>query len=263
MLYFCETARPTLTAEDRASAPEHAFPPNMPTVNAVVPTTGPGGNGGVLIGVDRPGRPVKFLPDRQKWQPIVGRDGWWIGFDRDAPPTPDTLARRRMLDGHPIELCDGHAYIAPFARKATELDGRLSVDVALPLISTRDADGHWLPGRVHPDFESFWALAATFEQRYWLAHEEGLKAHIERGGSIDEPFMVTVEFDAIHNWACDVLAVNYRIGADEADLLGLLSNDAAFAVMKAACDFPTRDAWTQKKSASDSAGGNTCNGETA
>lgn len=80
---------------------------------------GPGGGRGMIVAWTPAGHArIGFRPDAQQWQRAVPRDGlaagrYWIGFDRDTPPTPADLKRPYQSPGAWVQLGDGRDWLMP------------------------------------------------------------------------------------------------------------------------------------------------------
>lgn len=87
-------------------------------VNWFEDAAGPDGKGGAFAAWPRPGAAkMGFLPDQQEWLPAIGagEDGpaYWIGFWKDADPTPEDLLRAYPEPGEKIALGDGREWLVP------------------------------------------------------------------------------------------------------------------------------------------------------
>jgi len=194
-------------------------------------TGGPGGTAGVILGAE--GLP-RYYPDRQAWQAMTGSEaGVWIGRPHDTAIGPNDLARRTMLDGHTVTLADGNQWLAPIARACwPPSEDPYVYRVALPTVSTLDEAGRWIAGDVVGRYRALWDLAVAWHDHYFATDDE----------EADEadPFTGPDAFHNAHQAALDALAHNYRLGPDEADLLGLLTQENIVAVLHALIDLPGR-----------------------
>lgn len=201
--------------------------PNFWGVNA-----GPGGQPGVVLSC---GDNQRYKPDSQDWREIGG--GAWIGLPYGVNVTPADLARRDPLPGDLVELADGQKWLVPIARAAVPETGNpFAYAINLPRRSTRDDDGHWVPGPIVKRYEHLWEIATAWHDHYFSAPIDG-----EESDHVDgDPFEGEGCFDRCHDYALQCLAVNYRIGPTEADLLGLLTVEKAKAVLNTLIDVLAR-----------------------
>ena len=185
-----------------------------------------GGRGVVAADPKRTER-VGLYPDKQAWRKMPGLDAW-VGIYDDDQPTPADRARKDQLDGHLITLNDGNEWLCPVARGAVEEDGGICWYHAVPRVSRLNDAGAFEPGDVVAKYAALWKTACR-----WFD---------VRMGAFDESDGETVSFsfDGLHKSAIEALATNYVIGPAECDLLGLLSEEAAVAILDALIDTPTR-----------------------
>ena len=134
-------------------------------------------------------------------------------------PTEQGLKRHRQCEGIGCDLADGAAWIVPIVRQ------RLA-DTMLPKSWGLAADGTILEA-VEERFEDLWRLSASWLP--WVISDQS-----------------AAQFFGAGAWmaATMALAVNYRVGREEALLLRLWNTGAIEAALAAAMD---RD-WYQKKS---------------
>lgn len=191
-------------------------------------SNGPGGAHGTVCAaadsIDRLG----FYPAEQTWRRID--ESAWVGFFTGSPPGPDDLRRTEMLRGHDVVLADGRRWHAPAARVWVEQHGVMRHASTLPATLKRGENGSWGRGEILPAYRAL----ATIAEAWWDARMAGA----ERG-----------EFTVADgpNQATAVLAVNYRIGPVEADLLGIWSEPAVVAVLDACIDAPGFAELSKKK----------------
>lgn len=202
---------------------------------------GPDGGDGLLA--CRGDTLPEYAKDRQTWRKIPGA-GAWVGMSASAAPRPEDLTREKTFNGHWITLLDGQAWLCPAARRWVEEDGELRWYCPLPQRATLGDDGHWQAGEVISQYSAVWELARRWETTR-------ICASIETGdGTARQSFA----FDDLLGGAVQSLGVNYVVGPAEADLLGILSQEMAVAIMDALADFPTRLAWLKKNADADPAG---------
>lgn len=144
--------------------------------------------------------------------------GFWLAIE-SLPPGPPDLERLVGLDGPGVRLADGSEWRIPLLRMWNP--AKLNVDSALP--------GVLMPVLTNG--------AYRYEQRPIPAY----KAIDELAGRIYEDFMTerTIDIAEAFTRAVELLAVNYRIGVEEAGALGLLDQGSAMRVQAMAVDGPS------------------------
>jgi len=195
---------------------------------------------GTMIGDERltPSSRITYRPAEQIWKKRPTAKGdVWVGMYKDAAPVPADLVRRDALDGHTVRLGDDHDWLIPVARGASEENGELRYASRLPRRLDLSEAGAWVSGGIVPRFAELWAAACAF----WNAFVAGKPEQNESGAA------VTLDLGDIVNMAVLALSTNYRMGAAEAALLGLLDEDNCVAVCKALVDLPTIERFLQKK----------------
>ncbi|HUV11129.1 MAG TPA: hypothetical protein VMX12_09130, partial [Acidimicrobiia bacterium] len=162
----------------------HAF--ERPAGVVAVTPRGPGGGPGVIVtdaGVDR---------TKLDWRQAPGQK-WWIGVSGDTPPA--TLARKEQIDGHEVELGDGHRWLVPVART-------FGIGSRLPQRLVLGPDGATWTGE---PLARFVAVSAKAERV-----ERAMLGDLEDD---EEPITVLGEGASV---AVEALALNYRVSAVEA-----------------------------------------------
>ncbi|HET8687800.1 MAG TPA: hypothetical protein VFM18_14205 [Methanosarcina sp.] len=124
-LYYIAGGQASSLAENKALSHVSGVPVSTTTI-----MSGPDHSSGMLYApADAKGsRQVKMDLDSQEW---VEFDGFWIGYEKENPPTPDDLARGiGFVDGHIVELENNFNVVVPLARRfpsGTELPELLVV----------------------------------------------------------------------------------------------------------------------------------------
>ena len=202
-------------------------------------STGPGEQPGIVVGRSAEG--LGFYGEQQEWHDFGERDGRriWCGWFRDQAPTPDDLRTDHGLTGHQVTLFDDRRWLVPAAMQFTE--GEFAR--ALPSAVRMAPDGTLLAGPVKQRYARLWQIACEFWEQF-------------RGASSDGE-QITLSLADANQRAAEVLAVNYRISVREAYALGLFDDrgETAFAVLRAAIDWPTFVEWSSKKKDSEPSGG--------
>ncbi|MBK8916459.1 MAG: hypothetical protein IPM64_17980 [Phycisphaerales bacterium] len=195
-----------------------------------------GGEGLLLVPEPHDGSVVEraaFVPEHQTWWPGEGPEvggrrpeiSYWIGIDRDYPPTPAGLARRDLVGGYEHTLGDGHVWVCPTIRRALFLPG-------VPCSYAKV--GGELVREPLPQYARIFRRTLEFAARF---------AAGEAPPAADQWDLAV---------AC--LAVNYRVSNEEVSQLRLINDRTLELVMDAAFDLPwlreaTSGADPQKKRA--------------
>ena len=158
---------------------------------------GPDGGGGMLYAwrdvtkVDA--GPPLCLGDCQ-WTPAKAYDDleagrFWMGRDPRRPVSPAGLLKRKHFGGVPVRMDDGQSWQVPIARQLPHKFG----------VAGRE---------VKAEFAAFYARAEHY-------YNEVLNVRQGLG----------LELEGVYPFACQALALNYRVNEDIVDWLGLLSDD--------------------------------------
>lgn len=168
------------------------------------------------------GATPRFAPDRQIWTRIdcEGPQAWWIGFDKDSPPGPDDLLRPEAVPGYRVFLGDGRWWSVPIARQFPEGTG-------LPEI-IRMGTGNRLVTSIQPAYLNLFNRCAALAGQYYAQPDSGFEG-------------VRIPWEECWSLALDGLAVNYRIGAAEANALALFTRATLQMVVSALIDAPSCD----------------------
>ena len=163
---------------------------------------------GVMIGLGA--RPAAYLPAVQTWEKY---EHYWLGLElNDARPAPEDLVREVGFGGYEIELNDQHAWRIPMLRRWSA--NKCEHVSALPK-SLRPINGR-IREAVNPQYEHLDVMAAKIWEAF--VHEE------------------QVTFDDIFFRASALLGVNYRIGFEEAAMLGLFNSANALRTLMLGID---------------------------
>jgi len=194
---------------------------------------------------------IGYYPDQQVWSemgPAVGRPRTFVGYYRDGLPSPADLQVAEPLRGRAVKCRDGREWISPLAREFSNgayhrcLPGR-----------AKRVGGQWVAGEVEERYAELWSIATDFFDHMF-------------GSQASEDATLRFNFAGALDAAVRVLSFNYRLGPDEAGLLGLFDDQLLVAadVLKATIDFDTFWAWQKKNLDRVTAGGwNTSAGEEA
>lgn len=184
---------------------------------------GPDGKMGCVFGLGA-SHPA-YDSKAQRW---AQGPGFWVGVE-DAPPMPEDLVREVGIEGPEIRLADGNAWRVP---RIHRWDVDLSQHVPnLPkaIVPVPSAPGEY---RCETRVKAEYAKVDEIARRTFAGFVE------ERSVTIESMFA-----DAVA-----ILAVNYRLGMEEAGLLGLLDTETAQTILEAAIDLPTMQACAHAKS---------------
>ena len=174
-------------------------------------------------------RPAKFEPDRQRWIPLLSTSHQqpatsnhsfpYVGVEDIAqPPRPADLERESGVAGYDLKLADGNVWRVPLVRRWDAQ--QLEHVAALPEAITGEAAGgrYRFVTRVRPEFAEIDAI----------------------GESLFSAFntRATTTIEDLFDLASRLLAVNYRLGPEEAMLLGLFTVETAMECLRLAIDTP-------------------------
>ena len=193
---------------------------------------GPAGLRGVVFADERqqaeaPG----YYADRQVWRELPrheGRPRLFVGYYRDAKPTPAELLRERSLPGLIVTMADGLPWQVPevISRESGESECRL------PCQLDYDLDGRIVPGEPIEAYRVLWELITP------------IAAALFDGEPLDD--------GQVQRGVVALLQANYRVALPELVQLGVLANDASLATaVMASCQYDELLRWAddlQKKS---------------
>lgn len=179
---------------------------------------GPDKKVGCVIARNNSRRGIGYYPDRQTW-----RQGkcFWVGIDNEDKPTPKDLERPEMLWGHKVRLGDNQEWQIPIAH---------AVDKRMILGN----DGQWESGAALERFDVLNEHAEKIWSVLFTTVEENANSPI-----------ITNEEGA--GMCVHALALNYYVGPQEVDLLGVLTSRNVQTVLKAIVDLPTIIELSKKK----------------
>jgi hypothetical protein len=180
---------------------------------------GPGGQSGTLLQVIPPGEPpmrIGFYPDHQDWHEAPAGCRAWVGIDREYSPRPADLVRVADPAGHNVQLGDGHTWKVPIIREPfnKESAGRSQ----LTRDFTFDSSGRLVFVRQSSD-DRLWELSGVAWDHFFER---------EKQPTLDMEEMVELILGA--------LAINYRIGKPEAQLLRLFNTKTWSPAVEAILD---------------------------
>jgi len=222
-------------------------------------TTGPDGSHGVVFARSQDG--LRFDAKTQHWQSVgvfpgkqvagdveLGEDPAanqvevWIGWERDKPPTPASLARPvdERLPGHSVKLA-GQLWTIPQVREHTYDGSSVVYNIVLDRAAKYDAHLGWVSGDVVDRQRIYFDLAKEIYDAY-------SNPNVNEDG---QPDGFTLPDNAIEI-AAQLLAANYYLGSPEIGALGLIefSFASVWSVLRLAIDEPGMIEMTQKKMAS-------------
>lgn len=194
--------------------------------------SGPGEAGAGYLFADVSVDRSRVMLDRvkQEWRQIPGTP-YYCGRWLDESPTPEKLAREKLLDGHPVELDDGSRWQCAIAR-GFDIETEYPF-VPLPRAMSLGADGKWRSTVIAKRYRRFLELALGYDK----AHSEC----IARGDR-------TFAFDDADELAIAGLTANYRLSSIELSFFeDAYSVSARTHLIAAILDYPTIQAWTKKK----------------
>jgi len=183
--------------------------------------TGPDGIGGVVIARSGVGASIGYYPEKQTWaQSLCGK--YWVGAENANRPGPKDLEREDSIGGHPVILGDGGEWLVPIARAFPE-------GTRLPQSLIFGPEGKVL-ARVGEKYARLWADAERVWRDFW-------NDSVPRGEEPKEKH-VYLNYSEQMEIALQALGLNYRLGKDEANLLGILGTDNLISILGALIDMP-------------------------
>lgn len=190
--------------------------------NGVADGRGPGGVGGWIVGEG--GAAVPYHPAEQTW---LQCEKWWIGCWNARRPSPADVVRPDALRGVLVQLGDGNGWEIPVAR--------------LQPMVMRFESGRWIqaPDPSHASTfaeadrirEEIWEPVNAAAQQYQLIRREVMESTDDIAPGLEDRFRAALSAAAeLHrqispDLAVQILSLNYRVGAEEISLLGLLRVD--------------------------------------
>ena len=184
---------------------------------------GPGGRSGTLLTkVDEPVQVrLGFFPDRQSWHEQPAGADCWVGLDKEYPPTPAELAKSARPAGHDVELGDGRVWKVPIIRSPLGRDNPGRSQLARDF--TYDASGQLNSVR-QPAGDALWELSGIAWDHVFSQAEHP-----------------TVEMETMVELILGALALNYRLGKPEQQILRLVNSLNWQDAIRALLDWPLID----------------------
>lgn len=181
-----------------------------------LPGAGPGGQSGTLLVPLVPGRepPVRlgYYPQFQDWQ--SHGELYWLGLDRESPPTPDDLRRTKQIGGYRMTLGDGQEWLIPVLRRPDQSS-------EFPSSFGWDAAGKFQQ-QVRAEFRALWDDSAELVE--WF----------ESGALLDH---ARQDLPRVVDWCVRALAVNYRFDRVLQSRLGVIGSDDWLSLLCYAIDW--------------------------
>lgn len=191
-----------------------------------ISANGPDGLSGVIFWTQPQGSAdLLYKPDKQSW--IKSNNGrFYLGYYKDSRPSEQELGRERQIDGHKVTLSDGSQWLVPMARvfpRGTKLPGSL--------ILGPDDEVYTEPLEKYVEF-------SNLAEDLW--HDISVRLKFVDG---TETMSIADELKLAHK----ALNINYHIGADEINLLRLMTTENQQDVELAVVDGPSFFNWLKKK----------------
>jgi hypothetical protein len=192
---------------------------------------GPGGHSGAILCALPTSQkaPVRlgFYPDFQTWSEFrlttsslttdhCPLTTLYVGLDKEHPPTPECLCRKRRIDGYEVALGDGHTWTVPIVRDprgASRMPSRWTYGPARKATTT-----------LRDEYRAVWETWGPVVDFFF-----------DPGGRTELAMDVQEALD----YCLQVLALNYRLGPCEQCLLDLVGPDNWSTVLAASVDLPT------------------------
>ena len=189
-------------------------------------TAGPNDQNGFLVTVGAKRPQPKYDPDTQVWADSFL--GFWIGYDKENKPTPETLQKPDMIEGWPVKLADENEYIIPVARSWNDPD-----KTTLPKSFVMGPDNTVLMKR-SSDYEDFCQDAERLSELYldiWF-------------GELTSDIIPAAD---AFRMSCNALSINYELGDAEISCLELLDEKTRKKVFEASIDFTAIEKFAEIK----------------
>lgn len=175
---------------------------------------------------------LAYRPDDQAWRKRPGDDCVWVGYWKDAPPTPGDLERAKQLSGESVEFADGNAWRIPRLVWHAGDDG---FQLALPTYYDLDDKGEWVCGAVDEEYAHLTELADRLHAGVYQSEGEGGKRLTTEEMLVATPTL---------------LAVNYVVSPLECVMRRLFKKGGGLRrAAEVAVDFDNAMDWLEKKSA--------------
>jgi hypothetical protein len=218
LYYFPKS--PNLVPSKIPSECELSFLKDMDGEYSAVGSKGPDGDNGFIISCHPSPDKIGYYPESQTWEavehPTTGVITHWIGVDNNQRPCPEDLLKRNFNGSDKVRLGDDNFWIIPIVEAYSKgLDVNHIWLVTLPkhikmsrLMETKIT--------VVPGYEELIALGAKWRET------------IYKGGKYDQ--------GDFWRFLAALLAVNYRVGRAEINMLGIAMDDNGMnaTVVKAA-----------------------------
>jgi hypothetical protein len=207
--------------------------------------TGPGKQPGVLISAlpvesrEIP-RSLEYQPDDTTWQWTEIEPGkTWIGIDRTQPVRPDDVARRQQQQGYFIKLDDGQRWLLPVIRRPEWTDTNVAgLDGSPDQVRREFGPGvPQLDQAITVDWRERIVRKSVrpCDQRIWDWSEKFYRM-LYRDTELDAAD-VPDEFEQCA-FCAELLGMNYRLGGEELNRLGLLGELSRNLIIGCALAFP-------------------------
>ena len=187
------------------------------------PGAGPGGKSGVFLMAmptsgEKPAR-VGYYPNQQEWTEFAdGDSGYWVGLDKDQPPTPADIQRKSVFPGYGLTL-SGQVWQIPVIRDPHGGTG-------LPCDWTLEASGN-VAETIQREYRSLWEEFASVVDLFFSTD------------TATPPGLFQLERQDAMARCLQALAVNYRIGRAEQNLLRLVNAETWIPILGATVDVHT------------------------
>lgn len=221
MLYFVPNAK-SLSANLRT---EHGLDRLLAKAQSRETYQGPAGAGLLIAESSANADYVHFDAAKQTWSPRFGFTSL-VGTWNDKPITPDSLKREQLIDGESIELLDGHPWQVPRLRQWRDEDALIQFDNKLPRVMQQSLEsGRFILGAVIPRYRQLWDAS--------LQIAESMFAQLAQRDCAE------LEDTMVEQFACELLAANYRVDASVISHLQLFTPEITGAVIRAGLDWDT------------------------
>jgi hypothetical protein len=174
---------------------------------------------------------MAYRADEQVWRKRPGDDCIWVGYYKNAPPTPRLLARHKQLSGDSAILGDSQAWQVP---RFWWHSGESGFVLELPRYYDLDAAGNWCYGDVDELYSDLLPIANRLLQAVYYSE---LDTSVEK--LTTQEMLVT---------APRLLSVNYVVSEIECVMLRLFKEGGNMRrLAELAVNYDRAMEWLKKK----------------
>jgi len=202
----------------------YAFEDSAAASNPLL-AAGPSGEVGTVLADKRrlAGQALGYYPSQQTWRQIPQSE-LWVGYYENAQPTPEDLARRKLIPGDLVELADGQQWQIPRVR-------RRIIHSALPARMDLDESGSWVYGGLAAAERELFELVTPWVDLILSAAQQQTDQQSSETASVE--LSLADELDKVVR----LVAANYVVSRIELAMLAALSEAVLDGIILAAIDY--------------------------